>query len=356
MASVPRIPVTVLGATGVVGQRFVARLVAHPYFEIAHLCASGGNAGKRYAEACAWRVPPLYCAEPWAGLGDQRVDESTPAAASSPVVFSALDAGAAREIEPAFARAGARVFSNASAFRMEPDVPLVVPEVNPDHVELLPAQSERRNWPGAILCNPNCTTTVLVMALAPLHEAFGVEAVLMTSLQALSGAGHPGVASLDALDNVVPFIAGEEQKLESETQKILGRVRGAHIEPDALALSAHCTRVPVQDGHMLTVSVRLAGAPSVGAVREVLEAWRPEPVRAGWPSAPAVALHVHAGDDRPQHRRDVDRDRGMSVHVGRLRPCPLLGIKFTALGHNTERGAAGGSLLLAELAHARGLL
>ncbi len=347
-----KIPVTVLGATGVVGQRFVRRLAAHPWFEIAHLAASGRSAGKRYAEACEWRLE----GEPYGGLGDRVLVEASPERALAPVVFSALEADVAQELEPAYARAGGLVFSNASSFRMEEDVPLLVPEVNPEHLGLLKGQRARRHWPGAILTNPNCTTTVLVMALAPLQVAFGVEAVLMTSMQAASGAGYPGVSSLDLLGNVIPFIPGEESKVEVETAKLLGRFQGDRVEDAPLAISALCHRVPVLDGHTEAVSVRLKGDPSPEQVREALSHWRPEPQRLALPSAPSVPIRLHEAENRPQVRRDVEQDGGMSVHVGRIRRCPVLGIKFTLLGHNTERGAAGGSVLNAELAQAMGLL
>ncbi len=345
-----RIPVTVLGATGVVGQRFVRRLKSHPWFELRHLTGSERSAGQRYAQACAWRLD----GEPYAGFGARPVLASAPEQAFSPVVFSALDSGPAAEIEPAFARAGALVFSNASAFRMAPDVPLLVPEVNPDHLDLVHVQRKQRGTSGAILTNPNCTTTVLVMALAPLHARFGVEQVSMTSLQAVSGAGYPGVASLDILGNVVPFIRGEEEKVESETVKLLGRLAGTRIVPAPIVVSAACHRVPVLEGHTDAVSVKLAGAPTPAEVAACLAAWRPAPQEIGLPSAPPAPVRLHTAEDRPQVRRDVEEDGGMSVHVGRVRACPLLGVKFSLLGHNTERGAAGGSLLNAELAHARG--
>ncbi len=348
-----RIPVTVLGATGVVGQRFVARLADHPWFELAHLAASERSSGKSFGQACAWRVSG---ARPYGGLESRALVDCSPAAASSPIVFSALDAGAAREIEPAFARAGALVFSNASAFRMETDVPLLVPEVNAEHLELLAFQRARRGWRGAIVCNPNCTTAILVSALAPLERAFGIEALVVASMQAVSGAGHPGVASLDALGNVVPFIRGEEPKVEEETCKLLGRMRGDAIEPAAIAVSAQCHRVAVVDGHSEAVSLRLRGAPSPDAVREVLEQWRAEPQERRLPTAPLPPLVLHSSEDRPQPRLDVDRDGGMAVHVGRVRVCPVLGVKFFVLGHNLERGAAGASVLNAELALARGLV
>ncbi len=347
-----RIQVSVLGATGVVGQRFVARLAVHPGFELRHLCASDRSAGKPYGEACAWRLP----GEPYAGLAARRLFECTPEAAAAAVVFSALDAGPARELEPAFAAAGSLVFSNASAFRMDEDVPLLVPEVNPDHLGLLAVQRARRGWSGGIVCNPNCTATVLVMALAPLHAAFGVEAVLMTSLQAASGAGWPGVPSLDLLGNVIPWVRGEEEKVAAETQKLLGSYGCEAVRPARVAVSALCHRVPVLDGHTEAVSVRLGGAPAVEAVREVLAGWRPEPQQRGLHSAPARPLILHHEPDRPQPRLDAEHGGGMAVHVGRVRPCDVLGIKLVLLGHNAERGAAGGSLLNAELAQARGWL
>ena len=347
-----KIPVTVLGATGVVGQRFVRRLAEHPLFRVEHLAASERSAGKRYRDACAWRLD----GEPYGGLGDQVMAEGTPEFALSPVVFSALDTAPAQELEPAFAKAGALVFSNASAFRMSPEVPLLVPEVNADHLGLLDLQRHHHGWTGGLVTNANCTATVLVMALAPLHQAFGVEAVLMTSMQAISGAGYPGVASLDILGNVIPFIRNEEPKVEEETPKMLGRFTGREVEPAPMAVSALCHRVPVIEGHTEAVSVRLKGNPPLEAVREAWLAWRPEPQRLGLFSAPRVPVHVHSLEDRPQVRRDVEVDGGMSVHVGRLRACPILGVKFALLGHNTERGAAGGSILNAELAHAKGYL
>ena len=350
--SARRIDVAVIGATGVVGQRFVRRLARHPHFRLVQIAASERSAGKMYGEACAWRLD----GESFAGLGREQLLPCTPQAVTAPVVFSALDAGPALEIEPQLAAAGAIVFSNASAFRMEADVPLLVPEVNPEHLALLQAQRAARAWKGGIITNPNCTTTVLVMALKPLDVAFGVEAVHMVSMQAVSGAGYPGVASLDILGNVVPHIRGEELKVEAETVKLLGTLRGAAVVPLAAAVSASCHRVPVVEGHTLAVSVRLKGNPSPAAVAMALAEWTPEPQRLGLTSAPPRALVLHAADDRPQPRLDVEADAGMSVHVGRIRPCALLGIKMCVLGHNTERGAAGGSLLNAELAMARGFI
>lgn len=347
-----RIPVTVLGATGVVGQRFLRRLVQHPDFEVRHLAASPRSVGLRYDEACTWRIQgPAY-----GGLGERRLLPCTPEEAFSPVVFSALDTEVAREVEPAFARAGATVFSNAATFRMDADVPLLIPEVNPEHLGLIAAQRANRGWSGAILTNPNCTTTMLAMVLAPLHEAFGLEAVLMTSMQAASGAGWPGVPSLDLLGNVIPLIKGEEPKVEVEAVKLLGRCEAGRVVDADFAVSAHCNRVAVIDGHTEAVSLRLKGDPSPEQVEAVLRDWRPEPQRLGLPSAPQPALILHSAPDRPQPRLDAEEGGGLAVHVGRIRRCPVLGIKLVLLGHNTERGAAGGSLLNAELALAKGVL
>jgi len=347
-----KIPVTVLGATGVVGQRFVRRLANHPLFIIQHLAASERSSGKRYREACAWRLD----GEPYGGLSEHVLVDGDTDHAMSPIVFSALDSGPANELEPVFAEKGALVFSNASAFRMAKEVPLLVPEVNPDHLRLIELQHRHHGWKGAILCNPNCTATVLVMALAPLHLAFGVEQVFMTSMQAVSGAGYPGVSSLDILGNVVPFIRHEEEKVEEEIPKMLGRFTPEGVEMAAIAVSALCHRVPVLEGHTEAVSVKLTGNPTPAQVRDALRNWKPEPQQLGLPSAPLVPIRIHDAEDRPQVRRDVECDGGMSVHVGRIRHCPLLGIKFSLMGHNTERGAAGGSILNAELAHAKGLL
>lgn len=355
-ARTARIPVTVLGATGVVGQRFVRRLASHPWFEIRHLAASEKSAGKPYAEACEWRLG----GEPYAGLQDLELVPATPEDAAAAVVFSALDTAPALALEPRFAASGAWVFSNASAFRMEADVPLLVPEVNADHLALVETQRSKRGWSGAIVCNPNCTATVLVMALAPLAARFGIEAVLMTSMQATSGAGYPGVPSLDILGNVVPFIRGEEEKVEVETQKMLGHFADGTVVPSPALVSALCNRVAVIDGHTESVSARLRSRPSLGEVRDAFQGWTGEPQRLALPSAPPAPILVHERPERPQPRLDLAEtgqpSDGMAVHVGRIRPCPVLGIKFTVLGHNAERGAAGASLLNAELAYAEGRL
>ncbi len=337
-------PVAVLGATGLVGQRFVARLASHPWFRIAALAASERSAGRRFADACSWRVRG---GELHAGQGGRQLARCTPDEVDAPIVFSALEAEVARVVEPAFARAGATVFSNASAFRMQPDVPLLVPEVNPSALELLGRQRAERGFEGAIVCNPNCTATVLASALAPLEAAFGVERLVATTFQAASGAGLPGVPGLDLVGNVLPFIPGEEEKVGAETARILGT---------SLVSSIACHRVPVVDGHTLSVSVSLRGDPAPDAVGDALTAWRAGPDARALPSAPSTPLRVHRAPDRPQVRLDVEDECGMRVQVGRVRPCPVLGTRFVVLGHNLERGAAGGSVLNAELARARGWL
>lgn len=349
-----RIPVAVLGATGMVGQRFVSLLEAHPWFRLAEVAASPRSAGRRYADAVVWSSPGGVPASA-ADLVVEAVDEELPTRLGSRLVFSALDTDLAREHEPAFARAGKLVVTNASAMRMDPRVPLVVPEVNPDHLALAGGWDEGE---GAILANPNCSTIGLALVLAPLARAFGVEAAHVVTLQALSGAGRPGVASLDALDNVVPYIPGEEDKLATEPGKILGRLvpagRGVAIERHPLVVSAQCNRVAVRDGHTLCVSVRL-GRPV--AREEVLAAWqgfRAAGVTGALPTAPDAPVVYDDAPNAPQPLLHRDVGRGMSAVVGRLQPCPVLGWRFVALSHNTLRGAAGGALLCAELAAARG--
>src|SRR5579859_935101 len=351
-----RIPVTVLGATGLVGQRFVALLDGHPWFELAGIAASERNAGTRYGDTVRWKVE----AEPPAAALNLRLAAPVPGdALPSRIVFSALPAAEAEDIEPRFARAGALVFSNASAYRMAADVPLIVPEINGDHLVALERQRERHGWPGAIVTNPNCSSIGLTLALAPL-QPFGIRRVLVTTLQAASGAGYPGVASLDLLDNVIPHIGGEEEKMETETRKILGgwNAETATFEPistDAMRISATCTRVAVRDGHLETVSVELAGRPSAD---DLIAAWRDytgAPQRLGLPTAPMHPLIYREVLDRPQPVRDRLAGRGMAVTVGRLRACDVLDYKFVCLSHNTIRGAAGAALLNAELAVARGI-
>jgi aspartate-semialdehyde dehydrogenase len=349
-----KIPVGILGATGAVGQRFIQLLADHPWFEIATLTASDRSAGKRYVEACRWllggAIPAL--------AADMTLVPTEPAAIplQTRLLFSALPGSSAGPVEAALAAAGFVVCSNASAHRMDPDVPLLIPDVNPEHLALVPGQQAGRGWPGFIVTNPNCSTTHLVCALKPLHAAFGLTAVNVVTMQAVSGAGYPGVASLDILDNVIPYIGGEEEKIESEPRKLLGAAQGGQIALADFVVSAQANRVPVLDGHLEAVSVKLRRPAALTAVAEVLRAYRSEPQRLGLPSAPDPAIILHTNDDRPQPRLDRLAGAGMATHVGRLRPDPLLDYKFIVLGHNTVRGAAGGALLNAELLAARGLL
>jgi aspartate-semialdehyde dehydrogenase len=351
-----KIPVAILGATGVVGQRFLRRLANHPFFEIAYLAASDRSAGKKYKDACLWHLG----GEPFAGYGDMVVSTCAPDSAPAPLVFSALDADVAVSIEAAYAKSGSFVFSNASAYRMEEDVPLLIPEINPEHLGILERQQAGRGWKGAIVTNPNCTTVMLASPLAPLDRAFGIEAVMATSMQAISGAGYPGVSAMDIQGNVIPHIKKEEPKVESEPRKILGRLLGAGLSaslaPSRFIISATCTRVPVIEGHIIAVSVKLRGNPSVEDVIAAMDSFEPDTTGLALPSAPERFLAVSTEPDRPQPRKDVEIDGGMRITVGRVRSCPVLGIKFIAMGHNTERGAAGASVLNAELAYAKGVL
>ncbi len=348
-----RLPVALLGATGSVGQRFVALLADHPWFEIVALCASDRSAGRLYAESARWlQTSPLP-----ASAASMRVLPADPARLPDcPLVFSALDAAVAGEIESAFAGDGRLVVSNSRNHRLEPAVPLVVPEVNADHLELIEVQRRDNPSGGAIVTNPNCSTIGLVLALKPLQDAFGLRAANVVTLQAVSGAGLPGIPSFEILDNVVPHIAGEEEKLEVETGKILGRLGERAIERCPIVISAQCNRVPVIDGHTLCVSVGLEREAAPAAVRDALESFRGEPQALGLPSAPARPVHFLDAPSGPQPRLHRDNDRGMAATVGRLRPCPLLDYKFVVLSHNTLRGAAGGALLLAELVAARGFV
>src|SRR6202167_4814702 len=345
-----RIEVGILGATGMVGQHFVKFLRNHPWFDLKWLGASDRSAGKRYDDATAWRLAGAM-PDSVAGL---QVDECKPGSAPL-LLFSAMDASVATEIERAFAQAGHVVVSNSKNHRMEPDVPLLVPEVNPDHLKLVPGQQRIRGWKGQIVTNPNCSTIVLTMALRPL-KPFGITRVVTTTLQAISGAGYPGVASMDIIANVVPFIGGEEEKMQQETQKILGNFRGDHIEPLHAKVSAHCNRVPVVDGHTVTVSVEFSAKPSEADLRHAFDHFSSAPQERHLPSAPPRPIIYMDEKDRPQPRRDAERENGMAAFIGRLRPCPVLDYKFVALGHNTVRGAAGAAVLNAELMHSEGML
>jgi aspartate-semialdehyde dehydrogenase len=342
-----------LGATGAVGQTFVRLLIDHPWFELAELGASERSVGKTYREATRWLEGPFPAA-----LADHQVLPSDPSAMRSPIVFSALDAAAAGDIEAAFARAGRLVLSNAKNFRMEPDVPLVIPEVNARHVAAIDVQRARRGWEagGAIVTNPNCAATGATVALAPLHEAFGVDTVFVTTLQAVSGAGYPGVPALDILGNVIPYIADEEPKIEREIPKMLGTWTGSEFLAADLAVSAQANRVPVEHGHLTCLAVKCRTPVTAAQALEALCAWRGDPATRGLPSSPERALAVFLDDARPQPRRDAALGGGMTVSVGRVRADPVLDIRLVALAHNTVRGAAGGSILNAEVLAARGAL
>jgi len=346
----PRIEVGILGATGMVGQHFIKFLQDHPWFAIKWLGASDRSAGKKYKDAAPWHLGGLTPDS----VADLIVEESKPGNAPR-LLFSAMDASVATEIEQAFAHAGHVVVSNSRNHRMERDVPLLVPEINPDHLKLIPGQQRQRGWKGQIVTNPNCSTVVLTMGLAPL-KPFGIVRVVATTLQAISGAGYPGVPSMDISANVIPFIGGEEEKMQQETQKILGDFRGDHIEPLSARVSAHCNRVPVVDGHTVTVSVELSSKPAEADLRRAFSEFRSVPQERKLPSAPARPVIYMEEANRPQPRKDVQRERGMAAFIGRLRPCPVLDYKFVALGHNTVRGAAGAAVLNAELMHSEGML
>ncbi len=345
-----RIEVGILGATGMVGQHFIKFLQGHPWFELKWLGASDRSAGKRYREACEWRLGGGYPAN----VADQIVEECKPGNAPR-LLFSATDAAVATEIERSFAQAGHVVVSNSKNHRMDQDVPLVVAEVNGDHLKLVPGQQRLRGWKGQIVTNPNCSTIGLVMALAPMKQ-FGITKVIVTTMQAISGAGYPGVASMDIMGNVIPFIGGEEEKMQIETQKILGDFAGDRIEPLAAKVSAHCNRVAVVDGHTEAVSVEFSAKPSVADLRKALESFRGVPQQRELPSAPAQPIIYMEEPNRPQPRKDAERERGMAAFVGRLRECPALDYKFVVLSHNTIRGAAGAACLNAELMHSEGML
>ncbi|MBK7717405.1 MAG: aspartate-semialdehyde dehydrogenase [Gemmatimonadetes bacterium] len=344
-----KIPVTILGATGTVGQKFVRLLEAHPWFEIASVAASAQSAGKRYGDIVRWREStPL----------PERVAAMTVAAAApgipGRIAFSAIEADIAGEVEQAFARAGVYVVTNTKTHRMDPDIPLLIPEVNPAHLDLLPRQQRTRGWRGGIVANPNCSTAGLVLGVAPLHQAFGIQKLFVATMQAVSGAGYPGVASLDALGNVIPHIGGEEEKMEQETAKILGGFAGEQVVTAPITTSAHTNRVPVIDGHLEVVSVGFGRRVAPDEAIAALEAFRAPAGVAELPSTPARPVEYDRRPDRPQSRLDLDRGAGMTVTVGRVRPCNLLDLRLVLLSHNTVRGAAGAAIQNAELLVARG--
>ncbi|HEY8182184.1 MAG TPA: aspartate-semialdehyde dehydrogenase [Thermoanaerobaculia bacterium] len=349
-----RIPVAVLGATGSVGQRFVQLLNGHPWFKLHEVVASERSAGKSYGEAADWRLDTLMpsdaAALPVKNLG---------ADLESRLVFSGLDSSVAGEAEDDYANRGCIVVSNSRNHRMDPDVPLLIPEINADHIAAIERQRKRRGGRGAIITNPNCSVIGLAMAIAPIERLYGIEQLHVTTMQAISGAGYAGVASYAILDNVIPYIGGgEEAKIEAEPRKILGRWENDRFVDAPFRISAQVNRVPTIDGHLMTISlgVRDHNVVNLDHVREAIDNFRGEPQNLRLPSAPKKPLHYVVGDDRPQPRLDRDREGGMSVSIGRLRPCSLLDLRMVALVHNTIRGAAGAALLNAELLEAKGLL
>lgn len=348
-----KIPVAVLAATGSVGQRFIQRLANHPWFTVAAITGSDRSTGQTYASTCRWILPdpmPDY-------VRDLVVQDTTPDSTRGiPLVFSALPADIALKAEPLFAAAGHAVCSNASAYRREPDVPILLPEVNPGHLDVITAQRARTGWKGCIVTNSNCTSTGLTVALKALQDSFGLTALFAVSMQALSGAGYPGVPSLDILDNVIPFIGGEEEKVEWETRKILGRPAGGGIEPANFIVSAHTNRVAVSDGHMVCASVSLEHKATVEEAIRAISSYRAPEASADLPSAPQPPILYTRAQDRPQPRLDRMSGNGMATVVGRMRPDPIFDLKFVVLSHNTIRGAAGGSIYNAELMVRQGLV
>ena len=345
-----KLPVAVLGATGAVGQAFVRLLVNHPWFDLVEVAASERSTGRTYDEATRWIGDDIIPAR----IAKLVVQACDPKSVRAPIVFSALDSAVAGEAEAAFAKAGRAVLSNARNYRMEPDVPLVIAEVNPDHLEILEVQRKNRGWKGAIVTNGNCAAITAVLPLAPLHERFGVTQVFAATMQAVSGAGYPGVASLDILGNVIPFIKDEEPKVESEIRKFLGRRGAGRIDDASITVSAHTNRVPVEHGHTVVMSVALERKADISEVEEAISTWRGASEACGLPSSPERPLVLSEQPDRPQPRRDVNAGNGMTVTVGRVRRDTLLDVKLVALGHNIIRGAAGASVLNAELMAATG--
>jgi len=346
-----KIPVGVLGATGMVGQQFICQLQDHPLFELTWLGASERSAGKAYPDAARW----VQDRDIPAAIAAQTVQLAKPTDSAPQLMFSAMDASVAGEIEQAFAKAGHVIVSNSKNHRMIADVPLLVPEINPEHLGVIAAQRANHGWSGAIVTNPNCSTIALTMGLAPLRP-FGITRILATTLQAISGAGYPGLPSVDIVANVIPHIGGEEEKMQSETAKILGSFVDGGIAVLDAPMSAHCNRVQVVDGHTVCVSVELEAKPSVDELKSAFTSFRGVPQQKNLHTAPKQPIHLMAEPDRPQPRRDAMRENGMAVSVGRVRECPILGYKFVVLGHNTIRGAAGAAVLNAELLQSEGWL
>src|SRR6185503_987624 len=331
--------VAVLGATGAVGQAFIRLLVKHPWFELVEVAASERSAGRRYADAARWigadELPP--------SVADMTVLPCDPSKITADIVFSALDSSAAQDAEPAFARAGKTVLTNAKNYRMEPDVPLVIAEVNPSHLDVLHAQRKGRGWTGAIVANGNCSAIVTSLPLAPIHQRFGIRKLMVVTMQAISGAGYPGVASLDIMGNVIPYIGDEEPKIEAEVRKFLGANAGDHIDSADFSVSAHANRVPVEHGHTICMSIELETKADASEVERAIRDWRGAEAARDLPTSPERPLVVTDQPDRPQPRRQVDTGNGMTVVVGRVRPDPIFDVKLVAMGHNVVRGAAGAS-------------
>ena len=349
-----QIPVAVLGATGSVGQRFISLLDTHPWFKVVALAASDRSVGQKYSQAARWVLDepmPAYAR-------DMVVVPATTDCIDAKIVFSALHTEIANEVEPEFAKAGAAVCSNASSYRRGDDVPLLLPEINADHIQLVKYQRKNKGWSGCIVTNPNCTSTGLTIALKALDNAFGVKQVIAVSLQSLSGAGYPGIPSLDIIDNVIPNIAngGEEEKVEWEPRKMLGTLNENKIELADITFSAHTNRVAVIDGHTVCASVKLKESVEPEAAIQALRDFTAHPSAGDLPSTPRPVIEVRVEADRPQPRLDRLAGKGMTTVVGRVRRDPILDLKFVVLSHNTIRGAAGASIYNAELLVNEGLL
>jgi len=351
MELIKKMPVAVLGATGMVGQRFVQLLTRHPWFKITALASSDRSVGKTYQDACHWLLDGNIPAE----IGKMVVQSVQPTM-DAKIVFSALPASVASSVEPAFAEAGYAVCSNASAFRYDADVPLIIPEINHDHTKLLSAQRKNRSWKGILVTSPNCTTTGIALPLKPLHQAFGIDKIFVVTMQAVSGAGYPGLSFLDIVDNVIPFIGGEEHKIETETQLLLGKIEGSQRMPAKMIISSQANRVNVKEGHTICLSIKFAQKPTREEIISVLENFKGIEGTPDLPSIPQQILVVRQEEDRPQPYKDRHVNDGMSVTVGRIRACPILDFRMVTVSHNTLRGAAGGSILNAELLVAKNMI
>lgn len=345
-----KIPVAILGATGAVGQRFIQLLADHPWFEIAALVGSERSAGQKYGDL-RW----VLDSDPPPRISEMVVLAPEPGIPGK-IAFSALPSGVAREVEPEFAKAGYIVCSNASTYREAPNIPLLIPELNADHIDMIEKQRAVKGWPGLLVTSPNCTITGLAMTLRPLHRAFGVQQVFVTTLQAVSGAGYPGVSFMDIHDNLIPYISNEEEKIVSETRLLLGKMQAGERVPAEIGVSVQVNRVPVRDGHTMSIAAKFERKPTVEEAIQVLEEFRGSDIIKNLPSAPPTPILVRREIDRPQPRRDRNANGGMSVTVGRIRPCPLLDLRMVSVVHNTLRGAASGSILNAELLVAEGFV